>query len=110
MKESEFIKLNFKFEVSNFCTNLEVKITSLRTAVRQLANTLTVRDSNCGLDSKVLTLTFVRAKCDEQIKSYNGNTIVIYDISNVIRHFTLRENCLNKRGKQTEFFLNSRVM
>jgi hypothetical protein len=42
MKESEFIKLNFKFEVSNFCANIKVKITSLRTAVRQLANTLTV--------------------------------------------------------------------
>jgi hypothetical protein len=44
MKESEFIKLNFKFEISNFCTNVKVKITSLRTAVRQLANTLTVRE------------------------------------------------------------------
>jgi hypothetical protein len=44
MKEYEFIKLNFKFEVSNFCANVKVKITSLRTAVRQLANTLTVRE------------------------------------------------------------------
>jgi hypothetical protein len=44
MKESEFIKLNFKFEISNFCANVKVKITSLRTAVRQLANTLTVRE------------------------------------------------------------------
>jgi hypothetical protein len=33
MKEYEFIKLNFKFEVSNFCANVKVKITSLRTAV-----------------------------------------------------------------------------
>jgi hypothetical protein len=44
MKEYEFIKLNFKFEVSNFCANVKVKITSLRTTVRQLANTLTVRE------------------------------------------------------------------
>jgi hypothetical protein len=44
MKESEFIKLNFKFEISNFCANVKVKITSLKTAVRQLANTLTVRE------------------------------------------------------------------
>jgi hypothetical protein len=44
MKEGEFIKLNFKFEISNFCANVKVKITSLRTAVRQLANTLTVRE------------------------------------------------------------------
>jgi hypothetical protein len=44
MKESEFIKLNFKFEISNFCANVKVKITSLRTAVPQLANTLTVRE------------------------------------------------------------------
>jgi hypothetical protein len=44
MKESEFIKLNFKFEFSNFCANVKVKITSLRTEVRQLANTLTVRE------------------------------------------------------------------
>jgi hypothetical protein len=44
MKESEFIKLNFKFEITNFCANVKVKITSLRTAVRQLANTLTVRE------------------------------------------------------------------
>jgi hypothetical protein len=44
MKEYEFIKLNFKFEVSNFCANVKVKITSLTTAVRQLANTLTVRE------------------------------------------------------------------
>jgi hypothetical protein len=44
MKESEFIKLNFKFEISNFCANLKVKITSLRTTVRQLTNTLTVRE------------------------------------------------------------------
>jgi hypothetical protein len=44
MKESEFMKLNFKFEVLNFCANVQVKITSLRTAVRQLANTLTVRE------------------------------------------------------------------
>jgi hypothetical protein len=44
MKEGEFIKLNFKFEMSNFCANVKVKITSLRTAVRQLANTLTVRE------------------------------------------------------------------
>jgi hypothetical protein len=43
MKESEFIKLNLKFEISNVCTNVKVKITNLRTAVRQLANTLTVR-------------------------------------------------------------------
>jgi hypothetical protein len=46
MKESEFIKLDFKFEASNFCANIRVKITSLRTAVRQLANTLTVREFN----------------------------------------------------------------
>jgi hypothetical protein len=44
MKEGEFIKLNFKFEISNFCANVKVKITTLRTAVRQLANTLTVRE------------------------------------------------------------------
>jgi hypothetical protein len=44
MKKSEFIKLNFKFEISNFCANVKVKITSLRTAVRQLANTLTMRE------------------------------------------------------------------
>jgi hypothetical protein len=44
MKESEFIKLNFKLEVSNFYANVKVKITSLRMAVRQLANTLTVRE------------------------------------------------------------------
>jgi hypothetical protein len=44
MKESEFIKLNFKFKISNFCANVKVKITSLRTALRQLANTLTVRE------------------------------------------------------------------
>jgi hypothetical protein len=44
MKESEFIKLNFKFEILNFCANVQVKVTSLRTAVRQLANTLTVRE------------------------------------------------------------------
>jgi hypothetical protein len=44
MKESEFIKLNFKFEFSNSCANVKVKITSLGTAVRQLANTLTVRE------------------------------------------------------------------
>jgi hypothetical protein len=44
MKEYEFIKLNFKFEVSNFCANVKVKITSLRTAVRQHANTLTLRE------------------------------------------------------------------
>jgi hypothetical protein len=44
MKESKFIKLNFKFEISNFCANVKVKITSLRTAVRQLANTLTVQE------------------------------------------------------------------
>jgi hypothetical protein len=44
MKESEFIKVNFKFEISNFCANVKVKITNLRTAVRQLANTLTVRE------------------------------------------------------------------
>jgi hypothetical protein len=44
MKESKFIKLNFKFEISNFYANVKVKITSLRTAVRQLANTLTVRE------------------------------------------------------------------
>jgi hypothetical protein len=44
MKESEFIKRNFKFEISNFCANVKVKIASLRTAVRQLANTLTVRE------------------------------------------------------------------
>jgi hypothetical protein len=44
MKEGEFIKLNFKFEISNFCANVKVKITSLRTAVRQLVNTLTVRE------------------------------------------------------------------
>jgi hypothetical protein len=43
MKKSEFIQLNFKFEISNFWANVKVKITSLRTAVRQLANTLTVR-------------------------------------------------------------------
>jgi hypothetical protein len=41
MKESKF---NFKFEISNFCANVKVKSTSLRTAVRQLANTLTVRE------------------------------------------------------------------
>jgi hypothetical protein len=44
MKESEFIKLNSKIEISNFCANVKVKITGLRTAVRQLANTLTVRE------------------------------------------------------------------
>jgi hypothetical protein len=44
MKESEFIKLNFKFEISNVCGNLKVKITNLRTAVQQLANTLTVQE------------------------------------------------------------------
>jgi hypothetical protein len=44
MKESEFIKLNFRFEISNFYANVKVKITSFRTAVRQLANTLTVRE------------------------------------------------------------------
>jgi hypothetical protein len=44
MKESEFIKLNFKFKISNFYANVKVKITSPRTAVRQLANTLTVRE------------------------------------------------------------------
>jgi hypothetical protein len=44
MKESEFIKLNFKFEISNFCANVKIKITGPRTAVRQLANTLTVRE------------------------------------------------------------------
>jgi hypothetical protein len=42
MKESEFIKFNFKFEISNFCTNVKAKIAILRTAVRQLTNTLTV--------------------------------------------------------------------
>jgi hypothetical protein len=42
MKEREFIKLNLKFEMLNFCANVKVKIT--RTAVRQLANTLTVRE------------------------------------------------------------------
>jgi hypothetical protein len=43
MKESEFIiiKLNFKFEIANFCANVKVKMNSLRTAVRQLA-TLTL--------------------------------------------------------------------
>jgi hypothetical protein len=43
MKGSEFIKLNLKFEILNVGTNVNVKITNLRTAVRQLANTLTVR-------------------------------------------------------------------
>jgi hypothetical protein len=38
MKAGEFIKLNFKFEISNFCATVKVKITSLRTAVLQLAN------------------------------------------------------------------------
>jgi hypothetical protein len=52
------------------------------------------KNNNCGLDSKILALTFLRGKCDEklyilnlalilisqfmwteQIKSYNGNTI-----------------------------------
>jgi hypothetical protein len=68
MKESEFIKLNFKFEISNFCANVKVKITSLRTAVRQLANTLTVREfkkrivgivfPNLNLEYKPLLLDF----------------------------------------------------
>jgi 7,8-dihydro-6-hydroxymethylpterin-pyrophosphokinase len=44
MKGSEFIKLNLKFEILNVGTNVKVKITNLRTAVRQLANTLTVRE------------------------------------------------------------------
>jgi hypothetical protein len=44
MEEYEFIKVNFKFEVSNFCANVKVKITTLKTAVRQLANTLTMRE------------------------------------------------------------------
>jgi hypothetical protein len=44
MKESEFIKLNLKFEISNFCANVKVKITSPRMTVRQLANPLTVRE------------------------------------------------------------------
>jgi hypothetical protein len=35
MKESEFIKLNFKFDILNFCANVKVKITSLRTAMQQ---------------------------------------------------------------------------
>jgi hypothetical protein len=26
MKESEFIKLNFKFEISNFCAKVKVKL------------------------------------------------------------------------------------
>jgi hypothetical protein len=39
IEESEFIKLNFKFEISNFCANVKVKMTSRRTAVRQIANT-----------------------------------------------------------------------
>jgi hypothetical protein len=58
-------------------------------------------NNNCGLDSKILTLSFLRGKCDEklyrlnlalilitqvmwaeQVKSYNGNTItyVIYSL------------------------------
>jgi hypothetical protein len=40
MEEGEFIK--FKFEISIFCPNVNVKITSFRTAVWQLTNTLTV--------------------------------------------------------------------
>jgi hypothetical protein len=44
MKKSEFVKLNFKFEILNFCANVKVKIISLTTAVRQLANALTVRE------------------------------------------------------------------
>jgi hypothetical protein len=44
MREIEFIKLNVIFEISNFFANVKVKITSLRTAVRQHANTLTVRE------------------------------------------------------------------
>jgi hypothetical protein len=44
MKESEFIKLNFKFEISNFCANVGAKISSPRTAVQQLANTLTAQE------------------------------------------------------------------
>jgi hypothetical protein len=55
MKESEFIKLNFKFEISNFCANVKVK-TSIRTAVRQLANTLTVREFGKWLINLVLSI------------------------------------------------------
>jgi hypothetical protein len=44
MKGSEFINLNLKFEILNVGTNVKVKITNLRTAVRQLANILTVRE------------------------------------------------------------------
>jgi hypothetical protein len=58
---------------------------------------------NCGLDSIILTLTFLRGKWDEKLyrlnlaliligqfmwaeqkKSYNGNTIVISDIQTII--------------------------
>jgi hypothetical protein len=53
MKESEFIKLNFKFEFSNSCANVKVKITSLGTAVRQLPNTLTVREFSKWIVSSI---------------------------------------------------------
>jgi hypothetical protein len=60
MKESEFIKLNFKFEISNFCANVKVKITSLRTTVWQLANTLTVGEFSKWIVGKSILRTLNR--------------------------------------------------
>jgi hypothetical protein len=67
MKESEFIKLNFKFEFSNSCANVKVKITSLRTAVRQLANTLTVREFSKWIVSDISSLLL---SCDKRFLLY----------------------------------------
>jgi hypothetical protein len=67
MKQSEFIKLNFKFEISNFCANVKVKITSPRTAVRQLANTLTVREFSKWIVCLYKGLYRVRVGIEESI-------------------------------------------
>jgi hypothetical protein len=64
MKKSKFIKLNLKFQISNFCANVKVLIINLRTAVRQLANTLTVREFGksivipCLIQKKLHFLTY----------------------------------------------------
>jgi hypothetical protein len=75
MKESKFIKLNFKFEISNFCANVKVKITSLRTAVRQLANTLTVQEF-----SKWIVVNYICTGCPRVAKKLH-NLFVIKDIN-----------------------------
>jgi hypothetical protein len=73
MKESEFIKVNFKLEISNFCANVKVKITSLKTAVRQLANTLTVREFSKWIiqgDSRGI----INRKCNPQYIATKSRT------------------------------------